>query len=496
MANRILYVWNSTTGEADLRNSNAETMDFVMLNVSTDPSADTHVVRRGWANSTYAVVGHNHSGTYIPVSEKGANSGVATLDSAGKVPVAQLPASTMLFMGVWNATTNVPKLNDDAKARKVIQDITYAAKATGHDGNLITIIYTDTVTQGNEVASAVGNVITVEIEDGVSTATQVKAAIDTFNSLVDATITGTAGNAQAAFSPAVYLAGGANTGDIYRVGTAGTQDLGSGSLSYVVGDQVMYSAATNTWEKSHSGADIVQSVNTQTGAVVLATDHISDSGQTNKYYTATAARSDLIAASISDGDTTHAPDGNSVFDALAGKAAVSHSHATSDITGFDAGALAAAVQSGAITDGVTKAPTHDAVYDALALKKDILSATETVTNDNAGAITVGKVAYVKATGNVDLAKADAIATCGNIVFVYDASIAGGGTGKVLVAPGEEVPGISGLTPNLRYFVDPSTAGSITSTPPSTVGHVVKQVGKATPGGKLRFLPGDSMVIMA
>lgn len=27
----------------------------------------------------------------------------------------------------------------------------------------------------------------------------------------------------------------------------------------------------------------------------------------------------IIAASISDGDTTHAPDGNSVFDALAGK---------------------------------------------------------------------------------------------------------------------------------------------------------------------------------
>jgi hypothetical protein len=37
-------------------------------------------------------------------------------------------------------------------------------------------------------------------------------------------------------------------------------------------------------------------------------------------YSAATARSDMIAASIADGDTTHAPDGNSVFDALALKA--------------------------------------------------------------------------------------------------------------------------------------------------------------------------------
>ena len=64
------------------------------------------------------------------------------------------------------------------------------------------------------------------------------------------------------------------------------------------------------------GGGAVDSVNSQTGVVVLDSDDISE-GAINKYYTATQARSDLIASSISDGDTTHSPDGNSVFDALA-----------------------------------------------------------------------------------------------------------------------------------------------------------------------------------
>lgn len=49
---------------------------------------------------------------YIAQTEKGANSGVATLDSGGKVPVAQLPNSVMEYKGTYNATTNTPTLVD------------------------------------------------------------------------------------------------------------------------------------------------------------------------------------------------------------------------------------------------------------------------------------------------------------------------------------------------------------------------------------------------
>jgi hypothetical protein len=50
--------------------------------------------------------------TYIPLSQKGANNGVATLDAGGKIPVSQLPNSVMEYQGTWNASTNTPTLAD------------------------------------------------------------------------------------------------------------------------------------------------------------------------------------------------------------------------------------------------------------------------------------------------------------------------------------------------------------------------------------------------
>lgn len=49
----------------------------------------------------------------IPATQKGAASGVASLDSGGKVPVAQLPAAVLgalNYQGTYNATTNTPAL--------------------------------------------------------------------------------------------------------------------------------------------------------------------------------------------------------------------------------------------------------------------------------------------------------------------------------------------------------------------------------------------------
>jgi hypothetical protein len=126
---------------------------------------------------------------YIPLTQKGDPNGVATLDSAGKVPVSQLPNSVMEFQGAWNANTNTPTL-----------------------------------------------------ADGVG-----------------------------------------NAGDVYRVSVEGTQDLGSGNITFYVGDFVIYSGSV--WQRSPM-ADGVVSVNTQVGAVVLDSDDISDSGKTNKWASA------------------------------------------------------------------------------------------------------------------------------------------------------------------------------------------------------------------
>lgn len=109
----------------------------------------------------------------IPSSEKGAAGGVATLDGGGKVPVAQLPNSIMEYQGTWNASTNTPTL-----------------------------------------------------ADGVG-----------------------------------------NTGDVYRVTVAGSQDLGSGSISFSVGDYAIYNTL-GVWEKADT-TDAVATVNGMTGNVTV-----------------------------------------------------------------------------------------------------------------------------------------------------------------------------------------------------------------------------------
>jgi hypothetical protein len=75
--------------------------------------------------------------------------------------------------------------------------------------------------------------------------------------------------------------GSGNSGDVYRVSVAGTQDLGSGNITFDVADFVIYNGSI--WQKS-PGADAVVSVNGQQGVVVLDSDDISE-GATNLYFT-------------------------------------------------------------------------------------------------------------------------------------------------------------------------------------------------------------------
>lgn len=58
--------------------------------------------------------------------------------------------------------------------------------------------------------------------------------------------------------------GTGDVGDVYRVGTAGTRTLGSGSIAWEVGDYAIYNGST--WERSDS-TDAVVSVNGFTGVV-------------------------------------------------------------------------------------------------------------------------------------------------------------------------------------------------------------------------------------
>lgn len=183
-------------------------------------------------------------GNKISTSEKGANSGVATLDSGGKVPLSQLPASLMEYQGTWNATTNSPSLADG---------------------------------------------------------------------------TGT-------------------SGFFYRVQTAGTQDLGSGSQTFVVGDWVMYNGSI--WQLAHAGADAVLSVNSQTGAVTvnaineLTGDVTAGPASGSQSKAATIAAGAVTASklgTVTDGVTLDQSGAGSTLEIKAGGISNSHINASAAI---------------------------------------------------------------------------------------------------------------------------------------------------------------------
>lgn len=78
--------------------------------VSTVPdSTDTSLVRPSNWNADHTIVG---LGTAAE-KDAGVANGVATLDSAGTVPIAQLPAAVLgalSYQGTWDASTNTPTL--------------------------------------------------------------------------------------------------------------------------------------------------------------------------------------------------------------------------------------------------------------------------------------------------------------------------------------------------------------------------------------------------
>ena len=103
--------------------------------------------------------------------------------------------------------------------------------------------------------------------------------------------------------------GSGSIGDVYRVTVAGTQDLGSGNITFDVGDYAILNSSL-VWEKADA-TDAVISVNGYAGAVTLITSDISEG--TNQYFTteraqdaagALATNSSKVSLTYNDGANT------------------------------------------------------------------------------------------------------------------------------------------------------------------------------------------------
>ena len=103
--------------------------------------------------------------------------------------------------------------------------------------------------------------------------------------------------------------GTGNAGDVYLVSVAGTQNLGSGSITFDVGDWVVYSGSV--WQKSINSNAVV-SVNGQTGVVTLTTSDVAEGS--NLYFTDERAQ-DAVGTILTDSskiDFTYNDAGNTI----------------------------------------------------------------------------------------------------------------------------------------------------------------------------------------
>jgi hypothetical protein len=195
------------------------------------------------------------------------------------------------------------------------------------------------------------------------------------------------GNWSAATNTPTLADGAGNNGDVYYVTAAGTVDFGSGNITFAIGDRVVYSGTGSVWQKWDS-SDAVTSVNSLTGAVTLDTDDIGE-GSNNLYFTDSRARTAVITQNIADGVTDRAPSEDAVYDALAGKSNTGHTHVAANITDFASAAKSAAVAD-SITDSVTDvAPSQNAVFDALAGKLSLSGGTMTGDLLVSGSVNIG-----------------------------------------------------------------------------------------------------------
>ncbi len=101
--------------------------------------------------------------TFIPLTEKGAALGVATLDGGGKVPASQLPNSIMDYLGQWAASTNTPTLADGVGNPGDVYQASDAGTVNFGSGNITFaagdwVIYSGTVWQKSINSNAVASV--------------------------------------------------------------------------------------------------------------------------------------------------------------------------------------------------------------------------------------------------------------------------------------------------------------------------------------------------
>lgn len=237
----------------------------------------------------------------------------------------------------------------------------------------------------NGVTSSIQTQLDAKVDDSEKGAANGVATLDAGGKVPASQLPNTVMEYQGAWNASTNspsLADGVgNAGDVYRVSVAGTQDLGSGSFAYAVGDFVIYSGSI--WEKS-PGSDAVLSVNGQQGVVVLSTSDISEG--TNLYFTDERAQ-DAVGTILTDSssiDFTYNDVGNAITaDVLPG--GVDHDQLLNFVANEHIDHSAVSIATAANTSGLTGGGDITATRN---LSVDINGTTAEASADNADKILI------------------------------------------------------------------------------------------------------------
>lgn len=132
-------------------------------------------------------------------------------------------------------------------------------------------------------------------------------------------------------------------------------------------------------------------------------------------------------------------------------------------------------------------PQRLQAVDNLSVAATAVEVTTQINGESSAAIVIGAPVYASAAGTVKRAQANAKSTSGVIGLGYDASTAAAASGNIqcsgtvtaTTTQWDAVAGTTGgLTFSTLYFLDPSTPGKITATPPTTTGQCNVLVGRA------------------
>lgn len=125
----------------------------------------------------------------------------------------------------------------------------------------------------------------------------------------------------------------------------------------------------------------------------------------------------------------------------------------------------------------TDIPALDTRIDTL---EEIVASYSAEADSN---VVAGQPVYVKANTHVDLAKADAAATCKVAGLATETKSTGHAVkyisdGKQTLADWTAIVGVAALTPGADYYLSKTTVGQLTTVAPLTVGEYVVRVGRA------------------